>query len=168
MKNKYTIIGAIIIVILIGWGITHYSSSPSANVNSNGLTTNTTPTTSGTTATWKVYTSPGAFLSFAYPSTWTITGTTLKSPSGAIVINATYKSGSLPKCDPANCKPIIVNGVMFQRSQDNDPKGADINYYVVQKGFLFNASAKVLNNKDLVANIALVDQIIGTVAIKGQ
>jgi hypothetical protein len=166
-KNTYTVIGAIVIIILLGLGITHYSS-PSATESTSTTTKNTVPVTTGATASWKVYTSAGNFLSFAYPSTWTLTGTTLKSPSGAITINATYKSGSLPKCDPANCKPVIINGVMFQRSQDNNPNGADINYYVVQKHFLFNANAKVVNNKDLVANVALVDQIMSTVAIRAQ
>jgi hypothetical protein len=172
MQKTYTIIGAIIILILIVLGVRHYSSSTPADTTTQtaDTSTNTTSTSVSTnpvsTADWKVYKSAGDLVEFAYPSTWTLSGTTLKSPTGAITVNASYKSGSLPKCDPSDCAPITINGLTYLRTQDNTPNGTNISYNLAQKGFLFNATAAIVNNPDLAANVALVNQIAGTVVIK--
>jgi hypothetical protein len=128
--------------------------------------TPTSATASTDLSTWKTVSAPGGLANFKFPGDWSLKGTTLTSPKSDIVINATYGRGSLPACDPTNCTSGSRGGINYTRTLTTSGSVLTITYKASKLGFLGTAVATLPNDPKQTANIALVDEIVGTVKVK--
>ncbi|MDB5194059.1 MAG: hypothetical protein JWN50_73 [Parcubacteria group bacterium] len=128
--------------------------------------TPTDETSSTDVSTWKTYSVLGGLASFKYPSDWTLKGTTLASAKGGITIRGAYAKGSLPSCDPANCTTGTVNGLAYTRTAVTSGTNTTLVYRASKLGYIGTATAIIATDPKQLANIALVDEIVGTINVK--
>ncbi len=127
--------------------------------------TPTDETASTDVSTWKTYTAPLGLATLKYPSDWTLSGMTLTSPKKDMTITASYKKGTLAVC-AGTCTKVDINGITYNRTASTTDTGTTITYSTAKNGYVITAEAKIPTNPQTTANIALADQIVGTVNVK--